>query len=110
MVYELRIYYMHPGKMQAIHDRFSNATLQIFAKHELKVIEFWEDMDPAQNRLFYVMEHTDMDARNKNFEKFYKDPEWLQVKQESEKDGPIVERIEVIYLKNVPYFSGKSQQ
>jgi hypothetical protein len=110
MVYELRIYYMHPGQMQAIHDRFANATLEIFAKNALKVIEFWEDIDPAHNRLYYVMEHKDMDSRNKNFENFQKDPEWLLVKNESEKDGPIVERIEIIFLKNVPYFSGRSQQ
>lgn len=40
MLYELRIYHIHPGKMQAINDRFSNHTLRIFAKHGIKVIDF----------------------------------------------------------------------
>ncbi|WP_223192250.1 NIPSNAP family protein [Paenibacillus sedimenti] len=33
MLYELRIYHIHPGKMQEIQARFRDRTLQIFAKH-----------------------------------------------------------------------------
>ncbi len=32
MIYELRIYDIHPGKMQAINDRFAHFTLSIGKK------------------------------------------------------------------------------
>ncbi|MCM3715925.1 NIPSNAP family protein [Halalkalibacter oceani] len=107
MIYELRIYTMHEGKMQAIHDRFSQATLEIFEKHGMRVTQFWEDIEPENNRIFYVMEFPDMETRNQQFEKFQADPEWQRVKADSEKDGPIVKKLESIFLKNVPYFTGK---
>ncbi|WP_282937518.1 NIPSNAP family protein [Paenibacillus sp. RC67] len=104
LLYELRIYHMHSGRMQAINDRFANFTLRIFAKHGMQVIEFWKDLDDEHNRLYYVMEYADMDERNRKWEAFRNDPEWQQVKQESEKDAPIVEKIESIYMKRAPYF------
>ncbi|MDF2963008.1 MAG: family containing protein [Paenibacillus sp.] len=104
MLYELRIYYMHPGKMEAINNRFANHTLGIFSKHGMRVTEFWEDTDPEHNRLYYVMEFADMDDRNQKFEAFRNDPEWLKVKSESEKDAPIVDKVESIFLKRAPYF------
>jgi hypothetical protein len=104
MLYELRIYHMHPGRMQAIHDRFANFTLGIFEKHGIRVTDFWEDMEADNNRLCYVLEYEDMEARNRIFTEFIEDPEWKKVKSESEADGPIVQKIESIYLKRAPYF------
>ncbi|MBP1154998.1 MULTISPECIES: NIPSNAP family protein [unclassified Paenibacillus] len=105
MIYELRIYHIHPGKMQAINNRFSNFTLGIFAKHGMRVADFWEDISAENNRLYYVLEFDDMEARDAAFKAFQSDPEWQKVKSESEKDGPIVEKLESIFLKRVPYFS-----
>lgn len=104
MIYELRIYTMHPGKMQAIHDRFSKATLGIFEKHGMRVTDFWEDTNEDNNRIYYMMEFPDMETRNSSFKKFQNDPEWQQVKADSEKDGPIVANLESVFLKRVPYF------
>ncbi|NHN34035.1 NIPSNAP family protein [Paenibacillus agricola] len=104
MLVELRIYYMYPGKMKAINDRFANHTLNIFAKHDMKVTEFWEDLDPEHNRLYYVLEFPDREERDAKFEAFRNDPEWNRVKNESELDGPIVEKVESVFLKNAPYF------
>jgi len=104
MLYELRIYYMYPGKMEAINNRFSNHTLRIFAKHGMKVTEFWEDTDPEHSRLYYVVAFENREEREHKWEAFRSDAEWLQVKSESEKDGPIVEKVESIFLKRAPYF------
>jgi hypothetical protein len=103
MIYELRIYHMHPGKMQAINDRFANFTLGIFAKHGIRVADFWEDIEAENNRICYVLEYDDMESRNRIFNNFLEDPEWKKVKSESEINGPIVSKIESIYLKRVPY-------
>jgi len=104
MLYELRIYYMHPGKMKAINDRFANFTLNIFAKHGMEVTEFWEDLDTEQNRLYYLMEFPDRADRDAKFEAFRNDPEWNKARDESEVDGLIVEKVESVFLKRAPYF------
>ncbi|MCR2804287.1 NIPSNAP family protein [Paenibacillus soyae] len=104
MLYELRIYYIHPGKMQEIQARFQNRTLQIFANHGLKVTEFWEDANEENNRLYYVMEHSDMETRNQSFEKFHNDPEWLELKRVTELNGPLFEKIDIVFLKTVAFF------
>jgi hypothetical protein len=104
MLYELRIYHIHPGRMQAINDRFANFTLRIFAKHGMRVTEFWEDIDTEHNRLYYVMEFENMEDRDRKFDAFRSDPEWQKVKSETEKDFPIVDQVESIFLKRAAYF------
>ena len=105
MLYELRIYHINPGKMQDIQARFRDHTLQIFANNRLKVTEFWEDADETNNSLYYVMEHPDMETRNQRFNRFDIDPEWLELKRVTEQDGPLYEKIDIVYLKKVPFFA-----
>jgi hypothetical protein len=102
MLYEFRIYYMHPGKIGAIHNRFSEHTIKLFEKHGMKTLDFWEDAE-GNPKIYYILEHIDRETRNKNFDAFANDPEWLNVKKLSELDGPIVEKIEVSFMNRVPY-------
>lgn len=102
MIYELRIYHMFPGRLSAIHERFSKHTLELFRGHNMKCIDFWEDAEGA-NTIYYILEHADMETRNKNFGEFGNDPKWIEVKGNSELDGPIVERVENYFMKRVPY-------
>lgn len=102
MLYEMRIYYILPGRMDAIHKRFSNYTIELFQKYDIKTIDFWEDAN-GKEIIYYIVEHKDRESRDSNFEKFTKDTEWLEVKRISELDGPIVEKIESIFMSRVPY-------
>lgn len=102
MLYELRIYHIYPGRMDAIHKRFSNHTLNLFKKHGMKTVDFWEDAE-GNNKIYYILEHKDMESRTRNFEAFINDPEWIEVKRLSELDGPIVEKVESFFMKRVPY-------
>ncbi|MDR6880006.1 NIPSNAP family protein [Bacillus sp. 3255] len=99
MIYELRIYDIHPGKMQAILDRFKDHVIGLFTKHNMKIVQFWEDLDETNNRLYYLVEHTDMETRNLHYDRFRNDPEWLEVRWLSELDGPLVKKQESIYMK-----------
>jgi hypothetical protein len=103
MLYELRIYTMHPGRMDAIHQRFSNHTLHIFKRLGMKVCDFWADAE-GNSKLYYLMEFTDMDERNQKWHAFKHDPEWIEVKSKSQESGPIVEKIEEIFMKRADYF------
>lgn len=97
---------MYPNRMDAIHKRFANHTIGLFSEHGLEIIDFWKDAE-GNDKLYYVLEHKDMETRNKNFESFVNDPEWIEVKRLSELDGPIVEKIESFYMNRVPYLPVK---
>ncbi|MBW7453091.1 NIPSNAP family protein [Paenibacillus sepulcri] len=103
MLYELRIYSVHAGKMEAMNARFANHTIGIFKRLGMKVYDFWVDQE-GHSKLYYIMEYNDMDERNRQWDVFGQDPEWLEVKQKSEADGPIVEQVEKIFMQRAGYF------
>jgi hypothetical protein len=102
MLYELRTYYIFAGRMEAIHRRFADYTIDLFTKHGMKVVDFWEDADGG-NKIYYILEHQDRDSRDISFTHFMNDPEWIEAKGLSELDGPIVEKIDNFFMKRVPY-------
>lgn len=102
MLTELRIYTIYPERMDAIHERFSNHTLHIFKRLGMKVTNFWVDRN--EPKLYYTMEYADMEERNRQWDLFRKDPEWSEVKMRSEANGPIVKKIEEIYMHRADYF------
>jgi hypothetical protein len=104
MLYELRIYQVVPGRMQAILDRFRDGTINIFAKHDMKVTNFWLDADDMKDRLYYVLEHPDAASRERNFQAFLEDQEWLDLKARTEQNGPLHENIEIIFMKEASFF------
>ena len=102
MLYELRIYYMHPGKLPAIHKRFSEVTLELFKKHGIHVCDFWTDAD-GKEIIYYVCAFADRAARDVAFGAFGADPAWTQAYEASHADGPIVERVESFFMNRVEY-------
>jgi hypothetical protein len=104
MLYELRIYTMYEGRMEAIQARFANHTLGIFERLGMKVVDFWMDAS-SQPKLYYVMEFTDAAQRQRLWDLFRQDPEWMKVKQKSEENGgPIVEKVEEIFMSRADFF------
>ncbi len=105
MIYELRIYHMHPGRLPAIHKRFSEVTLEMFKKHGIKVCDFFENAD-GQETIYYICEFRDQQHSDEAFAAFSADPEWVAAYHASIEDGgPIVDRIESIYMNRVPYIT-----
>ena len=41
MIYELRIYTAHPGKMRPLVSRFRDHTYEMFEKHGIKNVGYW---------------------------------------------------------------------
>lgn len=92
MLYELRTYYTHPGRMPNLLARFRDHTCKLFEKNGIGNVGYWvAENDP--NCLIYIVRHPDGDAMKANWDKFRNDPEWVKAKGDSEADGPIVERL-----------------
>src|ERR671937_2265592 len=93
MLYELRSYEVVPGRMPALHARFQNHTLGFFAKHGIKVVGFWEAAIGESNVLHYLLAWDDLGHRDRVWGTFLADPAWQRVREESQRDGPIIARI-----------------
>ena len=115
MLYESRIYYAVPGKLPAINDRFANHTMGYFKKYDIGMMGFWTDEIGTSNRLTYILTFDDMADREKKWGAFQADPGWLQVRAETEADGPIVAHVQNTFMRLTPYspepkFSSKVQE
>lgn len=101
-VFELRTYYTHPGRLDALNKRFREHTCRIFQKHGMELIGFWTPQD-KKDTLIYVLAFPSRDAAKEAWAKFGKDPEWIKARDESEKDGKIVQKVESVFMDPTDY-------
>ena len=99
-VYELRTYTTLPGRLDALTSRFRDHTTKLFEKHGMRNVGYWVPMDsPAsQNTLIYILEHDSREAAKKSWDDFQNDPEWKKVRDDSEANGKIVEKVVSVYM------------
>jgi hypothetical protein len=102
-LFEMRIYYAAPGKLDALHARFRDHTLKLFEKHGMTNIGYWVPIDNADNKLIYIIAFPDLAAREKAFKSFGADPDWQKAYRDSEKDGKLVTKIENVFLTATDY-------
>ena len=94
MIYELRVYKCVPGRLPALLNRFANTTLKLWDKHGIKQAGFWTTLVGDSNQeLYYLLAWESLADRDKKWNAFQADPEWLAKRAETEKDGPIVANV-----------------
>jgi hypothetical protein len=96
--FELRIYTAAPGKLDDLHARFRNHTLQIFEKHAMTSIGYWTPLENPENKLIYVLAFPSREAADQDWKEFRADPEWKKVAAESEANGKLVTKVESTFL------------
>ena len=105
-VFELRTYTAAPGKLDALNARFRDHTIAIFKKYGMEVVGFWEPLDKeagAGEKLIYMLAHQSRAAAVASWKAFHDDPEWVKVKADSEKNGPLTTKIESVFLSGTSY-------
>lgn len=102
MIYELRTYVAAPGKIDALNKRFVDHTLAIFERVGIEAVAFFIDRDKPDH-LVYLTRFQDEEHRQKAWATFGDDPEWLEVKKESEVDGPFIVDREHVILEPTDY-------
>jgi NIPSNAP len=94
MLYELRVYYAIPGRLPALLKRFDTITLKIWERHGIRQAGFWTVAVGESNQaLYYLLAWESLADREKKWATFQADQEWITKRAETEKDGPIVERV-----------------
>lgn len=105
MIHELRIYHCVPGRLPALLNRFDTITLKLWEKHGIRQAGFWTMLVGDSNQdLYYLLEWESLAEREEKWNKFASDPEWLEKRAETEKDGQIVAKV-VNYMLQPTSFS-----
>ena len=106
MIYELRVYHCIPGRLPDLNRRFETITLKLWDKHGIRPLGFWTTLIGTDHQtLYYLLEWDSLAERERRWNAFAGDPEWVAARAETEKGGQIVARIENQIL--VPTASSK---
>jgi NIPSNAP len=99
-VYELRVYHTYEGKLPDLLARFRGHTMRLFEKHGIKNVAYWTPTDdPLKGKtLFYVITHASREAATANWAAFQADPDWQSVRDKSEANGKLVEKVDSTFL------------
>ena len=67
--------------------------MNLFKKHGIAVIGFWESVIGESNELVYLCAFEDLAHRERAWQTFAADPEWREAVKASEANGPLIQRI-----------------
>lgn len=105
-VYELRTYTAPAGKREALLARFRDHTVKLFEKHGMKNVGYWvpvDGKDGGDDKLIYLLEHKSRAAAEASWKSFLADPVWKDVNAKTTANGPIVAKIDAVFLKPTGY-------
>ena len=99
-VFELRIYHAAAGKLGELEARFRDHTIKIFDRHGMKSVAYWTPLDEPDksNTLIYILQHPSREQAAANWKAFQDDAEWKSVKEKSEANGKLVDKVDSTYL------------
>ncbi len=100
--FEMRTYYTHPGKLEALNARFRDHTTRLFEKHGMTNVGYWVPKDKPET-LVYILAHASREAAAQSWKAFIADPAWVTVRNASEANGPIIVKIESVFLDATDY-------
>jgi hypothetical protein len=105
-LFELRTYHAAEGKLEDLETRFRDHTLALFTKHGMTNVGYWVPVDNADNLLIYLMAYPDMKAREASWKAFVDDPAWKKAFEASRVDGPLVAKVDSLFLKPTDFSPG----
>jgi hypothetical protein len=94
VIYEMRVYRCLPGRLPNLLKRFETVTLNIWKRHGIRQAGFFTTLIGESNQeLTYFLAWESLAERDRIWNAFQADPEWISKRAESEKDGPIISNI-----------------
>ena len=106
MIYEMRVYSCVAGRLPDLLKRFDTVTLKLWDKHGIRQAGFWTTLvGPDNNELTYLLAWNSLAEREALWTAFATDPEWLEAKAATERNGPIVARIANSFLQPTAFSS-----
>ncbi|MCE9607464.1 MAG: NIPSNAP family protein [Planctomycetia bacterium] len=102
-VYEMRVYYAAPGKLDALNARFRDHAVKLFEKHGITNVGYFTPVDNKEEKLVYFLSYPDRAARDASWKAFLADPEWQKAYKASEINGKLVAKVTSVFLQTTDY-------
>ena len=108
MIHELRIYHCCPGRLPALLKRFETVTLELWKRHGIRQAGFWTVVvGDSSNDLYYLLEWSSLAEREAKWAAFQSDPEWIEKRAQSERDGQILTSVSNLILQPTAFSAVK---
>ena len=105
--FEMRTNHVADGKLEALHNRFRQHTNRLFKKHGIDMVGYWtvsaKPGEGPKDTLVFILAYPSREEHDKRWNAFANDPEWVKAKNESERDGPLVAKVEQTFLSPTDY-------
>lgn len=102
-VFEMRVYYAHPGKLADLNTRFRDHTCKLFEKHGMQNIGYWVPLENPEEKLIYVLAYPSRAARDASWKAFMADPDWQAAYKKSHENGELVKKVEAHFMTATDY-------
>ena len=99
-VLEVRRYTAAPGKLDELVKRMREGETSLFEKHGMKGVFYSvaAEAPDSQNTYLYVLAHQSREAAKKSWDDFRDDEAWKSLRATSEANGPLVSKVESIFV------------
>ena len=85
MIYELRVYHCVPGRLPDLVKRFDTLTLPLWKKHGIEQAGFWTTgIGDSNQTLYYFLKWDSLADREKKWNAFQADPQWISARRDRE--------------------------
>jgi hypothetical protein len=104
--FEMRTYTAAEGKIDNLNARFRDHTNELFKKHGIEMIGYWQPVDDKNQKkpvLVYILAYPSREAREKSWKEFFADPDWQAAAKKSEENGKIVAKVESVFMSPTDY-------
>jgi hypothetical protein len=91
VVYEIRVYEAHEGKLDVLRARFLNEVAPRLSQHGIELVGVFDAPIP-DGKLTYITRFTSEEARVAGWASFSADADWKAIKTSSEVNGPLLAR------------------
>ncbi len=101
-VFELRIYSVIPGKLEAFRARWRNFAVPIYQQHGLHCIGWWisEQKDAASHDQFVCLLAGDsLVGMQRSIDAFHRDIQWKRIESETEREGKLRGNVETLKMR-----------
>ncbi len=106
MIYEQRRYECLPGQIANLHRLMEELAVPVFKKVGMTFVGAWTpEVGDDENTLIYLLAYEDMGARQRAWDAFWVDPEWVdgRVRYAEMAGGPLVAKSNSVFLKPSGY-------
>lgn len=103
--FELRTYHCHDNKRPDLIKRFKDHTMRLFQKHGIANIAYFIPVDTTNNSLVFILAYPNKASRDSLWNSFASDPEWQQAAKKSEENGPLVAKVDQVFMNIAPELS-----